>query len=130
MCSVSMIQPFTLYLLRINRIWCLNGGSTRKKNRFRTISWKKWYSWTYRWLISHTFKKHSDSYHFWPLITIWGHFQAPIFKRSHSGISLFLWYDMSRSQKQQKNCNFQYTTSIFQIHSLVCQLDYSWIQLF
>ena len=62
------------------------------------------------WNVWYTFKQYSSTINFGSLfITLWGHFQTPIFQNAQwcqSGISLFLCQDMLKSQKQPKNYNY------------------------
>ena len=56
------------------------------------------------------------------MITLWGHFETPIFQNAQwyqSGISLFPYQEMSVSQKQSKHCNYTWLQGV-----LLCQLDY------
>ena len=57
----------------------------------------------------HTFKQNSSTFNFWPPYNPMGSFWSPIFQNAQwcqSGISLFVCQDMSKSQKQQKYCNY------------------------
>ena len=57
----------------------------------------------------HTFKQNSSTFNFWPPYNPMRSFWSPIFQNAQwcqSGISLFVCQDMSKSQKQQKYCNY------------------------
>ena len=59
--------------------------------------------------IWHTFKQISSTFNFWPPYNPMGSFWSPVFQNAQwcqSGISLFACQDMSKSQKQQKYCNY------------------------
>ena len=59
--------------------------------------------------IWHTFKQISSTFNFWPSYNPMGSFWSPVFQNvqwCQSGISLFACQDMSKSQIQQKYCNY------------------------
>ena len=87
--------------------------------------------------IWHTFKQISSTFNFWPPYNPMGSFWSPVFQNAQwcqSGISLFACQDMSKSQKQQKYCNYTRLPSpkfiLLFVNSTINKVtNFSWLEV-
>ena len=91
----SEYQPLTFY-----NTYRQNHVSHLKNNYiFGILEWRP--------MIWHTFKQNWSTFNFDPLITLWGNFKVPYFKMLNDArVASACLSDMSKSQKQQKYCNY------------------------
>ena len=105
----SNLSFSSLYNLNIN-LWPFTTPNVRTTcGIWKIITFLEFLSQGRRCDMWRTFKQNSSTFNFWPPYNPMGSFWSPIFQNAQwcqSGISLFVCQDMSKSQKQQKYCNY------------------------